>query len=389
MTGLVVSADFTLIVDVAHRVILGYALSFEPPSYLSVMRCLRHAILPKTYLKERYPDLKNDWPCHGLIDTAGLDNGADFESLGLRDFADRFGIDLDYCEVGAPWMKGLIERLQGTINRGVAHGFPGTVFEDLIERGDYKSASKACITLAELHRLIHIWIVDFYHQKVHRTLGISPQASWMQEMQHREIPLPTSAVELDQALAVRFTRTLSHKGIELDHLFYNSPDVLRILAASDGRIEVEVGRPADDVGYIYLNDPISERFIRVPVIQRFAEYANGLTPWQHAQCVRYAAKHHAGRDDVVALADAKHRIRQGFLQAFAKVKGAAKKAAARFLFASDEAQRAAQPKPPETTDQPPADTKPSGDAAKVAPSAQTTVVKPRKLQVEASARRAA
>ena len=213
----------TLIVDVAHRVILGYALSFEPPSYLSVMRCIRHAILPKTYLKAQYPELQNDWPFFGLMDTLGLDNGADFHSNGLYDLASRYGIDLDFCEVRTPWMKGIIERLQGTINRGVAHGQPGTLFEDLIERGDYNSASKACITLEDLHRIIHIWIVDYYHQRRHRSLGMTPHESWTREMQHREIPLPTSAVELDQALSVRFTRTLTHKGVELDHLFYNSP----------------------------------------------------------------------------------------------------------------------------------------------------------------------
>ena len=379
----------TLIVDVAHRVILGYALSFEPPSYLSVMRCLKHAILPKTYLKDRYPDLENDWPCYGLMDSLGLDNGADFHSTGLYDMAARYGIDLDFCRVGEPWTKGIIERAQGTINRAVAHGQPGTLFEDLIERGDYKSASKACITLDEVHHLIHIWIVDYYHQKNHRGIGTAPIASWLKEMAHREIPLPTSSVELDQALAVRFTRTLSHKGIELDHLFYNSPDVLRVIAASAGRIEVEVARPADDVGYVYLNDPIAERFVKVPVIARYAEYANGLTPWQHAQCVRYSKKHHASRDDSVALATAKHRIRQGFLAAFQKVRGAAKRAAARFLKAASEASMAAKPDQPIRADQAPVTPLTPASTADGASPATQVAVQPRKLGVAASPRRAA
>lgn len=383
----------TLCIDVAHRVVLGYALSFEPPSYLSVMRCLRHAILPKTYLRSRYPDVKGEWPVHGVFDSVGMDNGPEFHADALRDFGARFFIDLDYCEVRCPWLKGIIERAQGTLNRGVAHGKPGTTFENEIERGDYDSASEACITLEALHRAIHIWIVDHYHQKTHRGLGVSPLASWTREMQHREIPLPHSAVELDQALAVRFQRTLTHKGIELDHLFYNSPDVLRLLTASNGRLEVDVGRPADDVGYIYLNDPLDKRVLRVPVLERFSEYATGLTPWQHAQCVRYAQRHYGGRNDVVALASAKHRIRDCFMQALAKLRSGAKRSAARFLASSVEARNAFMPEQPAPTNLSPAAAKPSRTAAESASVPATPAaslpIKPRKLTVAKSARNAA
>ncbi len=317
--------------DTGNKCFLGYALSFEPPSFLSVMRCLKHAILPKTYLASRYPKLRHDWPCHGLFDSLGLDNGKEFHAKSLQDFADRFGIDLDYCPVRMPWLKGSIERALGSINRGIAHGQPGTTFEDLIERGDYKSASRACITLEALHEIVHKWIVDYYHQRVHKTLGMSPAQAWHEQTRHRDIPLPTSAEELDQALAIPVSRTLTHKGVELDHLFYNSQECLGVLARTGGGGELDVRRPADDVGYLYLVDPQSEHHIRVPVIERYREYATGLTPWQHTQCVRYASRHYGGRHDAVALAQAKRQIRDGFVQALARVRSSARKSAARWL----------------------------------------------------------
>lgn len=317
--------------------ILGYALSFEPPSYLSVMRCLKHAIMPKTYLQERHPSLKYDWPCHGLFETLGLDNGKDFESAALRDFADRYGIDLDYCPVRRPWIKGTVERALGSANRGLTHGQRGTTFEDLIQRGDYDSASRACITLHDLHEQIHIWIVDYYHERVHRSLQMSPRQSWCAEMRDHQISLPTSAVELDQALSIPDRRTLTHKGIELDHMFYNTRECGGILAAAGGSIEVDIFKPADDVGYIYLLDPRNDTHLRVPVIERYSEYASGLTPWQHRQCVRYASTHHAGRHDAVALAEAKRRIRDGFIKALARLRNGARKSAARFLSAPPDA----------------------------------------------------
>lgn len=364
----------TAAIDVAHRVFVGYALSFEPPSYLSVMRCLKHAIMPKTYLAERFPAVQHAWPCHGVPDALGLDNGKDFESAALRDFADRFAIDLDYCPVHRPWIKGTIERALGSINRGVAHGVPGTTFEDVAQRDDYDSVGRACITLEALHEIVHLWIVDYYQQRVHRTLGMSPERSWIEEMAHRDIPLPASAAELDQALAVPMRRVLSHPGIQIEYLFYNSQECLGLLTRAGGSVGVDVGRPADDVGHIFVLDPRSERYMRVPVIERFAAYATGLTPWQHTQCLRYAAAHYGGRADAVALADAKHRIRERFIKELAKARTGARKAAARFLCA--DASRGPLPPPKAGAMPPPEPTTVDPAPRSLAPPSPSRVVIP-------------
>ncbi len=289
-----------------HR--LGYALSFGPPSYLSILRCLRHAILPKTYIKDRYPRLQHAWPCFGVMESVGLDNGKDFHAEALQDFAGRYGIALDYCPIRRPWMKGTIERLLGFINRAVAHGVPGTTFANLFERGDYQSARHACITLEQLHECIHTWIVDYYHCRVHRVLGIAPLASWEEEMRNRVLPLPTSAIQLDQDLAVPDERTLTHEGIELDHLFYNSRALRPLLARGNGRLKVAIRKSPEDLGQVWVFDDATEKYIAVPIIERFAAYAKGLSRWQHTVCVRCAKRQFQGRNDIVALAEAKNRV---------------------------------------------------------------------------------
>ena len=47
-------------VDKYSGVNLGYYASFNPPSYLSVMQCLSHAIGTKDYLKGSHPNVEND-----------------------------------------------------------------------------------------------------------------------------------------------------------------------------------------------------------------------------------------------------------------------------------------------------------------------------------------
>ena len=49
----------TLLLDRYSRMPVGMEIGFEPPSELSVMRALRNAILPKSYIKQDYPDIEN------------------------------------------------------------------------------------------------------------------------------------------------------------------------------------------------------------------------------------------------------------------------------------------------------------------------------------------
>ena len=242
----------TLAADVRHRTALGYALSFEPPSYLSILRCLRHAILPKTYIKDRYPRLQHAWLCFGVMESVGLDNGKDFHAEALQDFAGRYGIALDYCPIRRPWMKGTIERLLGFINRAVAHGVPGTTFANLFERGDYQSPGQPHGTDEESRggrpHLDHVRLLPL--PGASRSWECRHRGNRKKEMRNRVLGNRASAIQLDQDLAVPDERTLTHEGIELDHLFYNSRALRPLLARGNGRLKVAIRKSPEDLGQV-------------------------------------------------------------------------------------------------------------------------------------------
>jgi len=48
------------------------------------MEALRHAILPKTYLKDRYSRVQGEWPCCGLPEKPICDRGPDLTSKDLE-----------------------------------------------------------------------------------------------------------------------------------------------------------------------------------------------------------------------------------------------------------------------------------------------------------------
>ena len=67
----------TYCLDTTTRYPLGYYLGFEPPSYLAVMECLHHAILPKGDLVSRY-GTEHQWLAYGIPATLVIDNGKEF-----------------------------------------------------------------------------------------------------------------------------------------------------------------------------------------------------------------------------------------------------------------------------------------------------------------------
>lgn len=84
----------TSCIDDFSRSILGIHIGFQPPSYQSVARCLKHAFMPKVDLKDEYPSLKNQWHQHGVMRELVVDNGAEFHSGALELACGTLGIEV-------------------------------------------------------------------------------------------------------------------------------------------------------------------------------------------------------------------------------------------------------------------------------------------------------
>lgn len=298
----------TACVDVHSRSVLGIYIGFEPPSHLSVARCLREAILPKSDLHEKYPNIQNDWICYGVMAVLVVDNAMEFHGYGLEEFCGTLGIIIQYTPRKMPWFKGVIERLVGMLNKGISHGNPGTTFHNILEKDDYDSANNATITLSTLQEIARLWVVDYYQQKVHSTLGVTPNDAWLESLPGIEIPLPSNPDDLDYMLGRVTTRTVTHKGVEINSLFYNSREVQAMrMKHGDTLRKIKIRYDDGDLGRIYVIDPKTSEAICVTAIKY--EYAKGLSLWQHKVCKRYAKKI-LKRTDIEALAEAKERIRE-------------------------------------------------------------------------------
>ena len=166
----------TLAVDVNTRMAMGFYLSLEPPSVLSVALCLTHAVIDKTaWLAAR--GIVAEWPAHGIADTIHVDNGAEFHALAFERACAEHRIDLTYRPPGTPRYGGHIERLIGTM-MGALHLIPGSHFSNIGERGDLDPEAHAVMTLRELETYLALEIVGAYNARIHQALGMPPVAAW-------------------------------------------------------------------------------------------------------------------------------------------------------------------------------------------------------------------
>jgi putative transposase len=204
---------------------MGFYMGFEPPSCLSVMRCLKHAILPKTYVAREFPSIKSSWDCYGVPELVLVDNPPEFHSTHFERACLQIGTDIQYAKVLIPWYKGKLERFQGTMNHDLMQGNPGTTFSSILERDEYDPTRHAVVLLTTFREMLHKWIIDVYLQTPHRGIKDTPAHRWHSELSVLPPPLPPSASELDVVLGMTAQRVVFHYGIELEELKYNGEEL--------------------------------------------------------------------------------------------------------------------------------------------------------------------
>ena len=294
----------TVILDECTRIILGYSLSFDEPSALTVMRAFRHAMLPKG----EEADLRNPWPAWGVIRTLVVDNGLEFHGFSLDHAAGQFGTTVQTCPRRKPWYKGKIERYFRTMQSDLISEMPGRTFSNILEKGEYDSAKHAVISLRTLNLVLKIWTVDYYHQRRHTTLGETPSAKWSRLIGQVDRHLPDSAQWVDAAFGKPDTRMLGHQGVQFDSLFYNGDELAALRHRHGDRFSVAIVTNDEDVGYLYVVCPDSGDYIKVYATD--SSYARGMTRWQHRKCREYASTLGEESQNDISLAHAKRRIRE-------------------------------------------------------------------------------
>lgn len=316
---------------------LGYALTWDQASYMSVAQALLHAIMPKTGARQRY-GLANEWQGFGVVALLVVDNGPEYWSTSFLTAAQELTMAVRFSPVATPEFKGGVERVLGSTATMLLHEMPGTVFSNPQQRGKYSSHTQAAVYLSQVDRLLHLYIVDEYAELYHSGIGGVPARQWERRTSGPEWNprLPESVDALRTILGRTEERTVQHYGIELNGITYNCGDLGALRAELRGG-QTKIKWDPGDLGAINVFDPFSSQlegrdvYIPVPAAPIYAEYATGLSLWKHQHILKLA-RTFADKPDIAAVALAKRKMREIVEHGHDKRKMASRKIVARYRY---------------------------------------------------------
>ena len=322
----------TVLIDYYSRMITGFCLSFEPPSYAVLMEALRQAILPKTYVSARYQRVTGSWPCYGVPEKLVCDRGADLTSKDLEHAAFQLGMELDFNPPRTPHFKGAVEAFFGGLNDQLSASLPGRTFRSWERRGDYNPDDGPLLTYEALLEIIHIHLIDVYAASKHPTATRTRLEMWQDGSEEFPPSLPASPDELIVLLSKGVERTLLTRGIELGGMFYSSDELMDLrsaLAANNiqsNRLQVRYN--PWNLGEVWVLNPLNHGYIKATAVDSAMK---GMTQFQWNVLKRAVRERFDEPNHLMSLAAGRNAIQEVAEQAMTKPSRKRRVRAARFL----------------------------------------------------------
>lgn len=318
----------TLAIDVFSRMVAGLYVSFDPPGALATGLCIAHAVLPKDKWLAKH-GISSEWPCWGLPQTIHADNAKEFRGAMLQRACKEYGINLEWRPVARPHFGGHIERLVGTLMKEI-HTLDGTTFSNIRERGDYDSDKSATMTLSEFEKWLATCIVDVYHRREHKSIGMPPIDKFREGVfgtgDRPGTGLPEKITD-EERLRLDFMpfeeRTVQNYGVAIDDIHYYHDVLRRWIDEKDPnnskvKRKFMFRRDPRDISTIWFNDPEVMEYYPIP-------YRDTSHPpislWEMREIKRHLEKTKAKADER-KIFEAYERMREVEAAAQGKTKAA-------------------------------------------------------------------
>lgn len=290
----------TALLDIHSDCIVGFFVSFEPPSTYSVMECIKRANRPKIdqpAAADKYPILPFIF---GRFDEIIADNAMEFSGLAMQDSLTDAGPSLRLPPVGAPTWKASIERFFDTLNNLLNKKLPGgTLKPDLMRELGYDPRQDAVLTLAELEGLIWEALV-LYHITPKEGQPFPPAQIWEVSAKEHGIAFFKDDSQLEKMLGkVQDRCRVTRSGVEIFGLTYcDGPRVASLLEDLFPQESVRARRKGSatalvkvkynpaNISEIHVWNRIRSRYVTLPCVDE--KYTQGVSLWHHRKIQDWA-----------------------------------------------------------------------------------------------------
>ncbi|MEG1451968.1 integrase catalytic domain-containing protein [Brevundimonas sp.] len=283
----------TIIIDVYTRCVVGWVLTFEPPSLYSATECIKRSNRPKLRMLDRFPDCPELQDIYGKFNEIIVDNGWEFTGSSFESAMIDMGTSIRWAPIRSPTYKAIVERFFGTLNTRLHRKLPGgTLPIEQMRAWGIDPQQDAVLTLEQAEDLM-ISAIGVYHQEIHSSLAEAPIKRWSRAVREQGgIQVIGDDRQLDRMLGASKEATLTTSGVKLFNLQFHDPAItgpiledlarsepLRRRAKGSATVPVKIKYNPADLGQISFWHAKIGQFVELPCTE--PEYAKGLSKWQH------------------------------------------------------------------------------------------------------------
>lgn len=266
----------TVVIDCRSRMLVGWYLSFESPSSVSVAMALAHAMCPKEQYLARI-GVKGEYPVWSKPRNLHADNAGEFRGEAMRLGCYRHDLTIQWRPVKKPHYGAHIEASIGTIEDLIAE-LHGALKHTPLARGSYDANAESAHTLESLEQVFAHWVVNIYAKRPHSGLNKrTPIAVWAEEFfkfssldgtSGSPPPRPMGYHDIVRDFLPSFRRYIHSYGVEIEGITYMSP-ALNMFIGEKNRWEDKEPKflfKRDDrwISPIYFLNPCSNEYEEVP-----------------------------------------------------------------------------------------------------------------------------
>lgn len=280
-----------LIYDRFSRLVVGFYVGIEEPSWLAAMQAICFIAEDKEAICKKYkvPYDPADWPAHGAFPEEFVaDRGPEFTSNASSNLSEQLRITVTNLPARRPDRKGTVECGFKLIQRSLADVVPGyEPPENAKKRQGKKYDKDACMTLDEF-RSTMLEAIIYHNRKVMRdyplpldmlSQGITPSAIniWNANIQERCGALVRyEANRVRSCLLPKGEASVQQQGIFFKGAYYSCPEAIKqgwFVKAGRRQFRVKVSYDMRLADSIYIEDRSAPNgFIEAVLTERSAAY---------------------------------------------------------------------------------------------------------------------
>lgn len=303
----------TIAIDVFTRVILGWDITFEPPSYASYMRTMLHTALPK-----RVPKALQCDPviARALMETCGrivghvvVDNAKALTGRSAQDAASDVGYGIRWAGVHEPTHKPHVESCIGKLGDLIRDELPAATWDiPLMREFGYDPARQAIVTIERFREIFEIVVARYNTSEHAGLLNRFPIDVWIEQRAQHGLDMVRDVDHLRRAIGQVEEVEFRGEGAVIEGLRYGSDgsddrwsvtneDLLFNLGMARGVAadtkkrtfhKVKIKYDPNDMSVAWMFDEHLGEYVEIPCAMR--RYSERLPLWLHRRLKDYASE---------------------------------------------------------------------------------------------------